>query len=156
MKFLRRFAKNRNGWNLGENVKVRPKIWNLIPWVSNYTAQAIYPNIYFSEKVYEKLSSLDPDSKYVAALIHEQTHIERQKRLGWIKWGVRYVFSPKFRFNEELEAIKVSMKYLKRKRIGFDFEKKAKILSGWLYFWPVLYKFAKKELEKAWKEIQLD
>ncbi len=136
---------------LPENVKIKPRIWEFLPWFSKYTAQAIYPDIYFSKEAYQKLVSSDP--VYIAALIHEQEHIKRQKREGWIKWGFKYIFSGKFRFNEELEAIKASMKYLKRKKIGFDIEKKARILSGWLYFWPVGYKTAERELKKVWGEI---
>ena len=121
--------------------------------MNKYTAQAIYPNIYFPKEIYLKLSSPNPDPKYIAALIHEQEHIKRQKNEGWIKWGMKYIFSPKFRFEEELIAIKASMRYLKKKKIGFDIEKKAEILSGWLYLWPVSYSTAREELKKIWGEI---
>lgn len=97
--------------------------------------------------------STKPNPLYIAALIHEQTHIERQKKLGLLKWGLKYVFFPKFRFNEELEAIKAQMVYLKKHKKEFNFEKRARFLSGWLYYWPVSYRVAKKELERVWKEI---
>lgn len=138
---------------LPRNVKIKPRFWEFLPWLSNYTAQAIYPNIYFSKGAYKKLSATKPDPIYVAALIHEQTHIKRQKKEGWFRWGLKYVFSGRFRFNEELEAIKPAMKHLKEKKVRFDIDKKARILSGWLYFWPVSYKTAKKELEEVWGEI---
>lgn len=96
--------------------------------------------------------SNNPDPRYISVLKHEQTHIERQKKMGWIIWGLRYTFSPNFRFNEELEAIKTSMKYLKKVKSSFDTEKRAKFLSGWLYLWCVSYEEAKKELDRAWKE----
>lgn len=135
------------------NVKVKKGFWNIFPF-SKYTAQAIYPNIYFTKDVYENLKSVNPNSRYIATLMHEQTHIERQKKTGWIKWGFKYIFSPKFRFNEELEAIKSSMKYLKKVNGNFDTTRSAKFLSSWLYLWCVSYEKAKEELDKIWKEKQ--
>ncbi|MCX6706424.1 MAG: hypothetical protein NTV24_05005 [Candidatus Woesebacteria bacterium] len=135
------------------NVKIKPRFWEFLPWFSSYTAQAIYPNIYFPKETYEKLCSKNPDLKYVAVLLHEQTHIERQRKLGWVKWGAKYALFPKFRFNEELEAIKVQMSYLKKHNRKFDVEKGARYLSGWLYFRPVSYKTVRRILEKVWKGI---
>jgi len=131
-------------------VKQKPKIWNLLPWLSSYTAQAIYPSIYVSEKVYEDLSRIRSKAEYVAILEHEKKHIERQKKLGVFNFGIKYLFSPRFRFKEELLAIRASMKYLKKKRLDFDIEKKAKQLSSWLYLWMTSYDEAKKELQKTW------
>lgn len=136
---------------LPPNVKQKTLIWNIFPF-SKYTAQAIYPNIYLTREVYENLKSDRPNTRYIAVLKHEQTHIEREKRMGWIKWGLGYVFLPKFRFNEEFEAIKSSMGYLKKRKSSFDTERSAKYLSGWLYLWCVSYKKAKCELDKAWQE----
>jgi len=136
---------------LPSNVKLKGFIWNVFPFL-RYTAQAIYPNTYFTKEVYENLKSDKPNPRYIVTLRHEQTHIERQKKMGWIKWGLRYVFLPKFRFNEELEAIKTSMKYLKGEKGNFYTEKSARFLSGWLYLWCVSYKKTKYELDKAWKE----
>jgi hypothetical protein len=138
---------------LPSNVKTKPRFWDLLPWLSGNTAQAIYPNIFISRKVYDKLSSPNSDLKYIAVLLHEQTHIERQRKTGFLKWGIKYVFSPKFRFNEELEAIKTQISYLKRHKKKFDIEKSARYLSGWLYFWMVSYRKAKEELEIVWKDI---
>jgi hypothetical protein len=136
---------------LPQNVRIKPRIWEFIPWLSKNTAQAIYPNIYFSKEAYKKLSASKPNPVYIAALIHEQEHIERQKKEGPFKWGIKYIFFGRFRFDEELAAIKASVKYLKSKKIKFDVEKRAKILSGWLYLWPVSYKVAKKELLNMWE-----
>ena len=135
---------------LPKNVKSKNFIWNLFPF-SRYTAQAIYPNIYFTKEVFDNLKSKNPNPRYIAALKHEQTHIERQKKMGWFKWGLSYMLLPKFRFNEELEAIKSGMKYLKSKGETFDTNRSARFLSGWLYLWCVSYKKAKFNLDKAWK-----
>jgi len=137
---------------LPTNVRVKKGLWNIFPF-TKYTAQAIYPNIYFTKDVYENLKSDKPNPRYIAALKHEQTHIERQKETGWIIWGLKYTFSPKFRFNEELEAIKSSMKYLKRVRGNFDVARSAKFLSSWLYLWCISYNKAKEQLDRCWKEV---
>lgn len=137
---------------LPKNVRVKSGILTLIPWVSGHTAQAIYPNIYLPKKYFNDLIHKSPDPKNVAILLHEQTHIKRQRETGFLKWGIKYIFSPKFRFNEELEAIKIQMNYLKRHKNTFDIGKSARFLSSWLYLWPVSYKFAKNELKRVWNK----
>lgn len=137
---------------LPSNIKSKNLIWGLLPF-SKSTAQAIYPNIYFRKEVYNNLKSVNPKPHYVAALKHEQTHIARQRKMGWFKWCLSYIFFPKFRFNEEFEAIKSSMPYLKSKNCTFDSGKTAKYLSGWLYLWCIPYKKAKSKLDRAWKNI---
>jgi len=136
---------------LSSNVKVKKGLANVFPF-SKYTAQAIYPNVYLPQKAFDNLKTNKPKTKYVAILLHEQEHIQRQKKKGWFKWGLKYLLSPQFRFNEELTAIKASMKYLKKYQKQYDLERKAKTLSGWLYLKPVTYQYAKQELEKAWKK----
>lgn len=139
---------------LDPNIKPKPRWWNIIPMLSSLTANAIYPNIYLPKKVYESLLSDNPKLKWIAVLIHEQEHIKREKEIGVIMFGLKYLFSPKFRFSEELIAIKAQMKYLKSVGKKFDTNKAAKYLSGWLYFWPVTYKYAKQLLDGAWKEVK--
>jgi len=116
--------------------------------IGSKTALAIYPNVYLPKKVFENLKSKNPNPKYIAILAHEQKHIERQKEMGPFKWGIKYSFCSGFRFNEELAATKAQMEVHKKYGIKFDIEKNARYLSSWLYFWPVSYETAKKELEK--------
>ncbi|OGM15488.1 hypothetical protein A2V56_03785 [Candidatus Woesebacteria bacterium RBG_19FT_COMBO_42_9] len=134
------------------NVRVKKFPWTILPILSKYSAHAIYPNVYLPRNIYEDLLTKQPNSKNVSILVHEQTHIERQKQLGWLLWGFKYCFIGRFRLNEELEAIKSSMKYLKSKGKYWDTEKSAKSLSGYLYLWCVDFKTAKAKLEKAWSE----
>ncbi len=134
---------------LTPNIKVKKGIFAL-GWIGRHTAQAIYPNIYLPKTIYENLRKPNPDIKFVAILAHEECHIERQKKMGLLKWGIKSFFSPKFRFNEEIEAIKPQMEIYKKHKMKFDIEKNAKYLSSWLYFWPVSYKTAKMELMKIW------
>lgn len=135
----------------GIEVKRKPFLWQFIPWLSSYTAQAISPNIYVSKEVFENLQSKTPNPRFIAALEHEKKHIERQGELGFLRFGVQYLFYPRFRFQEELIAIKETMKYLKKNGLVFDIGRSARYLSSWLYLWMISYDKAKKELEKIWK-----
>ncbi len=137
----------------GIKVIKKPSFLNFIP-VFSYTAQAISPFILVNPEVYESLTSHNPNPRYIAVLEHERKHIERQKELGFIKFGIKYFFSPEFRFQEELLAIKEGMKYLRRNKLNFDTSRSAKFLSSWLYLWMVPYERAKKELDKAWEVIK--
>lgn len=135
---------------LGSNVKVKPEWWGIVPMLSRYTANALGWNIYLPKRIYKNLQTDNPKSEWVAILIHEEEHIKRQKQIGIIKFGLKYLFFPKFRFNEEIEAMKPQMKYLKSKGSTFNTSKAAKFLSGYLYLWPVSYDYAKKILDKTW------
>ena len=138
---------------LSKNVKVKPWFWNLIPWVSKNTAQAIYPNIYLPVHVYQNLISNKPDIRHTALLAHEQEHIRRQQVVGVVWWMIQYFINPKFRFEEELAADIPRMKIFKQRGAKFDIETRAKKLSGWLYFWPVSYQKAKTSLQLARKRL---
>ncbi|EKE04849.1 MAG: hypothetical protein ACD_19C00429G0009 [uncultured bacterium] len=127
--------------------------WNLFPWISNKTAQAVYPNIYLPKFVYENLQSKNPNISHVALLIHESEHIKRQKRMGILKWGIQYFFIPRFRYEEEIAADVPKLRYLKQNGGDPNTEKRSKQLSGWLYLWPVVYSEAKSRLEHIWNNL---
>jgi len=139
--------------NLPKYVKGKPGFFKFIPILGEYTANSIYPWIFLPKGVYENLKFPSPNPPYVALLIHEQKHYERQRKIGWLLFGLKYLFSAKFRFNEELIAVKEAMKYLKKNNISFDFDRKAKTLSSYLYLWPVSKNYAEKELRKIWDEV---
>lgn len=133
---------------LPKNIKVKDGLWKLIPFLANKTAHGVYPNVYLPEHIYDNLKSKTPNPYNIALLLHEQEHIKRQKAQGRIKWLLKYIFSSKFRFNEELQADIPKIKYLKSKNLEFDLEKRAKQLSGWVYLWPVSYEEAKNKLNE--------
>jgi len=137
---------------LAKNVKSKSWYWDLIPWIGNQTAQGIYPNVYVQAFVYENLKSKNPSPWHIALLLHEQEHVKRQKKLGAYKWFLKYLSDPKFRFDEEIAADIPNIRFLKRKKLNPYINKRAKSLSSWLYFWPVSYKTAKRELEKIWRD----
>lgn len=137
--------------NLPNNIKPKTGFWKILPKIlSTNTAQAVYPNIYLPEKIYFNLRSKHPNPKWVGVLIHEQTHIQRQKLLNPICWNYKYLFSSKFRLLEEIEANKNQFRYLKGKGVTFDIKKRSRWLSGWLYIWPDSYENIKSKLEKIW------
>lgn len=137
----------------GIKVIKKPSFLNFVPGFS-YTAQAISPYILVTTEVFDNITSENPNPRYIAALEHEKKHIEREKELGFFNFGVKYLFSPEFRFQEELSAIKEGMKYLKQNKLTFDTSRSAKFISSWLYLWMVPYEKAKRELDKLWNEVK--
>lgn len=131
----------------------KPSFCRFIPSLS-YTAQAISPFILVTNEVYENLCSENPNPRFIAVLKHEKKHIERQEELGFFHIGIKYLFSPEFRFQEELLATKEGMKYLKQNKLDLDTSRSAKFMSSWLYLWMVPYERAKKELDKLWDEVK--
>lgn len=122
------------------------------PLIGKSTAQSLGPIILVPDPIYKDLQTDSPHPKHIALLIHEETHRKRQKEMGILKFAYHYIFDSKFRFQEELLAVKEAMKYLKKNKISFDFDRNAKFLSSYVYLWPVSKKYAEKELKKVWDE----
>lgn len=129
------------------------KIFDAIPVLGKATAQSIGPFIFLPSVIYKDLKSSNPNPKHIALIIHEETHRVRQKEVGFVKFGIQYLFNPKFRFAEELRAVKEAMKYLKTNNVPFDFENKAKFMSSFVYLWPVSKHYAEGELKKVWDSL---
>ena len=140
------------------NIRAKPSLPRLLKRISildtlfTQTAQGIYPYILVPPHIYEDLKSPTPNLYYLALVAHEQTHLDRQSKYGWTRWMISYALSSKFRFKEEIEAIKVQMEFLKRNGLTYPVESTAKLLSSWLYLKPVSYETALKELKLAWEE----
>lgn len=124
-----------------------------IPLIGKSTAQSLGSIILVPDQIYRDLQTDNPHPKNIALLIHEETHRKRQNEMGFWTFSYKYVFNSTFRFQEELLAIKESMKYLKKQHIAYDFRKNAKFLASYIYLWPVSKEYAEKELKKAWAEI---
>lgn len=139
---------------LPKYVREKPDFFRFTPILREYTANSIYPWIFLPTDIYKNLKSSQPDLHHIAILIHEQEHHKRQKKMGWFVFGVKYLFSPKFRFTEELIAVKKAMGFLKKNNIPFNFNRTAKVLSIYLYLWPVSKHYAEKELRKIWDDIK--
>lgn len=124
-----------------------------LPLIGRSTAQSLGPIILIPDPIYQDLQTEHPNPKHTALLIHEETHRRRQKEMGILQFAYRYLFDSKFRFQEELVAVKEAMKYLKKNKIVFDFDKNAQFLSGYVYLWPVSEEYAEKELKKIWDKL---
>lgn len=112
----------------------------------------IYPNIYLTDDLFAELIMDHPPEWANALLKHEQTHLARQKEMGKILWLFKYLTSGKFRFHEELEAVRVEFNFMKEKGWLYNLDGLAKTYSGKTYFHPVSYGYAEKALAKAWEE----
>ena len=134
-------------------IRKQPKFWKHLPILSRQDGSTILGTIYFKEHIYENLRTKNPKPQYIGFLLHEETHRSRIQRIGKIRFGIKYFFSRKFRFTEELEANRVQMAYLKKNKVEVDLDRRAKILSSYLYFWPVSYDYAKKQLQKVWQDL---
>lgn len=133
---------------LPDNIRPKVGLWRIFPYLANKTAHGIYPYVYVPVNIYDDLHSNKPSPWNVALLIHEEEHIKRQVAAGPLSWMIKYLISSEFRFKEELAADKPQIEYLKSLNLEFDINRRALLLSGWLYLWPVSYKTAREELEK--------
>ena len=112
--------------------------------------RTILETIYIKRAIFDDLQTQNPKPESLAVFRHEQTHVDRIRKTGKLKFSFLYLFSRKFRFNEELEANKQAFTILKKNKTKVGLERKAKVLSSWKYLWPVSYQFARRELGKAW------
>lgn len=138
---------------LPDYVILKPQAFRFIPFIGNKTANSIGSFIFLPLSIYIDLQSPDPDPRHIALLIHEETHRKRQEEIGFMKFGIQYVLNSKFRFAEELLAVKEAMKYLKKNNISFDFDNNTKFHSHYIYLWPLSKNLTGKALEKIWNEI---
>lgn len=134
------------------HIKEIPPFLSKIPILSHYQGVTILQTIYLHPKIYQDIQSGNNNPKSVGVILHEQTHIQRARKIGILKFGFLYLFSARFRFYEELEANKVQWHYLKQYGIALDIKKRARMLSSWIYLWSMSYENALKELENTWRE----
>jgi hypothetical protein len=136
-----------------DNLKKKNRFVELLPFVGSKTGSAFYPNVYVPKTIYADLHSNNPSPYSLALVIHEQEHIKRMKNEGVLRFYAKYLFSGKFRFEEELAATKPQFAFIKSKGLIFDLERKARFLSGWLYLWPLKYEEALKRLNTIWDTV---
>lgn len=114
---------------------------------------ALFSKIYLRKDLFDKFASDGPDIEISSVLEHEIKHVERGKEKGPLKTAILYWLIPRFRANEEFEAIKMEMKFLKKSGQCFDFNKRARNLSGFPYLWAISYSEARKQLTKIWNSL---
>jgi len=138
---------------LPNNVKQQPDLLEHLFWFNKARGRTFFQTIYLKKDIYDDLKSGSPAPENLSVLAHEQTHIERIKKIGITKYSFKYFFFGKFRFNEELEANKAAFRILKKHKVEVDLTRKARILSSWIYLWPVSYNYALDHLKKSWEEV---
>lgn len=131
--------------DLPSYVLKKPFYFAWLPWFSG-PACTIYPYIYMPKGVYKELVSATPAASALATLAHEQVHWQRQKDMGIVRYGLRYVFGRQFRYQEELLAIRAQIKVLKEHGLDFDMQDRARRLSGAEYAWCVSFSRAMVDL----------
>jgi len=134
----------------GVVIKQKPVILNIIPWLSDKTVQGIAPYIWVPKFMYEQITNNGLSILHESILIHESTHIKRQRQSGLLVFGIKYVFNSRFRYDEELVAVKEQMIFLKKNKVQYDSNLKASRLSSWLYLWCIDFLTAKNDLTKMW------
>jgi len=118
--------------------KIKTKPSFLKPFGILYnSAQAIFNTIWIPKYLLDRINQGDINS--LSIIEHEKTHILRAQKYGMFKWYLMYCFSNSFRLKEEIEAIRIEFKYLKKNNIIPDYEKKAKWLSSLIYLNMISY-----------------
>lgn len=124
-------------------------VLGFVPWARG---AAMFGRIYLRNTIWKDYLSGKPEPETLFVLAHEYTHT---KRLGKnIKPHIIFWLNRKFRFQEELAAIREEMKVLKKYKKEFDIEKRAKHLSGLTYFWCTDYQTARAELKAIWTQVK--
>lgn len=78
---------------------IKPKPLWLRAITPRGTWVTIYPHIYYPESV------IDPNLEiYKDVIVHEQTHLRQQKKMGLEEWMIRYLRDSEFRVDQECEA----------------------------------------------------
>jgi hypothetical protein len=124
-----------------------------IPFIGDATAQAIYPFIVLPPAQYREYLQENLTTSLHGILVHEATHLIRQKEQGFIVWAIKYLCIPSFRYSEELEAIRAQMRVYVRAGEVFDTSLRAHSLSSALYLWMIHTQKAQLDLDYLWSEI---
>jgi K+/H+ antiporter YhaU regulatory subunit KhtT len=134
-------------------VKRASEYWKYVPYLGKVRGLLFLNRIYLRSDIYDDVHSSSPSVMNISVLVHEQTHYERMQKQGMLRFGIKYLFSSKARFEEELAAIVEQMKYLKSKGEQYDIERTAKALASVYYLWCTSYQSAVQRLTVEWDDI---
>lgn len=132
-------------------VRRAPVYWRYLPYFTKIRGLLFLNSIYLRADIFDDIHSNSPKPVNMGVLIHEQTHFERMREQGMLRFGIKYLLSSKVRFEEELAAITEQMRYLKSKGEGYDIERASRALSSIYYLWCVTYDIAYRELSEKWE-----
>ena len=115
---------------MSQRIRDRPRWW---PVPAN-TSMAVFGRIYIPRRLREELERTDPE--LLADIVeHETIHVARQHARGMLRWHLMYVFSRRFRWEEEKAAYYASLTRL-RSRGGDLSEVERAALARRLSRWP--------------------
>jgi len=134
------------------NVRKKSKLIEQLPWIGRGTGTAVYPNVYVPHSIYDDLHSPSPNPYSVGLVLHEQEHLLRARQHGVVRWYLRNL-GARFRFDEEVAAMVPQLAYLKSHGKTYNLERKARMLSGWLYLWSTNYRTAVSVLQDTWDRL---
>jgi hypothetical protein len=110
---------------------LKPKPW----WLKAVTGSDVwvttYPDIYYPEQ--------DNPDLYPALIAHETVHLASQKAVGVKRWLWYYFTSKRFRFDEEVTAMRVELTYRTTEDRIIRTDEMARQLSSRMYFWCSTY-----------------
>ena len=78
-----------------------PKPWWLRLFTLPFQWATIFPRIYHPADV-------NPQA-WPNLIAHENTHLQQQEAMGVARWLVRYLFDRRFRFRQEIQAMRVEL-----------------------------------------------
>lgn len=111
---------------------LKPKPWWLRLTTGSSVWVTIYPDIFYPQQ------STPPD-QYPAIIAHETVHLAAQKAVGVKRWLWRYFTSKRFRFDEEVTAMRVELTYRTADDRIVRMDEMARQLSSSMYFWCCTY-----------------
>jgi hypothetical protein len=130
-----------------------PSWFRFIPFFGTSLAVTVWARTYFPKVMYDDLISHHPSHESMSVYIHELTHIERQTQDGLWSWHMRYIFSPQFRLEEEMLALRKEMFYRNQHRLTYNIARKAKHFSSSTYLWMLSYDRSMDILRKQWQAV---
>lgn len=77
----------------------------------------------------------------------------REKEMGLLTYGAKYFLDSTFRLEEEVIAMAPQFKYLKSRGLKYNFDAKARELSGATYLWVATFTDAKQKIINLWKSV---
>ena len=129
----------------------KPWYWSLSPVHRKCGGAISFGKIVLRKDFFSDYATGNPSPITIGLLIHETEHLKRQKLIGFWRYVIQYNLSPRFRINEEFEADKARIRYLKKNGVEWDLDARARMLSSYQYWWAISYKEAKRILEKMWR-----
>lgn len=123
-----------------------------IPFQS-WLAFAIAPFIFLPLPMYTEFKSGAMSALTESVLLHERTHIKRQRAAGLLIFGWKYLTNKHFRLQEELAAIEAQMRFLKSCGEVYNIERMARFFASSTYGYVLTYDDAHRTLSALWERV---